>query len=62
MTRDRTYGTSQPRTLRCISSSFHSRLSGGVSGPGTELSQKPEGVHDTDLPDQDIRGFLVNLH
>src|SRR5262245_9659434 len=30
------YGTSQPRTLRMISSRFHWRLSGGVSGPGSD--------------------------
>src|SRR5262249_9619448 len=38
MTRERTYGTNQPRTLRMICSRFHRRFSGGLSGPGSESS------------------------
>src|SRR6266576_672207 len=35
-TRDRTYGKSQPRILRYTSGHFQSRLSGIVSGPGSD--------------------------
>src|SRR5262245_26453458 len=38
MTRERTYGSNQPRTLRLICSSVQGRCSGGTAGPIAESS------------------------